>query len=545
MNPFLINILSGLLRKGCILLLVFAVHSASSQCIQVDSLTALSFQGTFETDAIYTTPLALSADSNTTVTFRLANLRDGLTNNKLQNTDIQIITAPVALGAGVAQTIDLEIQGFDRSGSFLGTLELTSTGSDCPTQRISTVINLTTADQVVLSGSDQTLDVQMVNPASGKSRLLPPKLRPRTRALELQNQGEAQVQVQRIALLLQGEGTGAVITWDSLRGDWPNTLTLQGNSRTPLNLPLDALPSLSADKYTGNVAVYLDNRREPLVRSLHLYVRDGIFWPIVAILLGVIVGFLTRSLERNKTQVDAMQQLFGVSAKIQTLSSTLARQQLRLEVEKLESSIDDLSAEELPKWQESVEAIKEKITKIREAEMIYQKIENAVSSPDEIDRAYQILNNAINAFVEGDTDTGNERIEELNDILTASLGTKKRSLTFDKSAPDPTPPAPTAERPTQPEWWRRVLAFLTNRSKVLFYIVRPVSYAILLALVLLWGLQEIYFQDGSSTFGEDGIYDYLVLFGWGAASNILSWELVGKNLLNTKPAATPAQGSDS
>ena len=71
------------------------------------------------------------------------------------------------------------------------------------------------------------------------------------------------------------------------------------------------------DHYTGNIYLTLEDREERLAVPVDLSVRNGPFWPLVALLFGIIVGRLFKYMqERGGPQAEALETVNDMAVRI-------------------------------------------------------------------------------------------------------------------------------------------------------------------------------------------------------------------------------------
>jgi len=84
-------------------------------------------------------------------------------------------------------------------------------------------------------------------------------------------------------------------------------------------------------------------------------------------------------------------------------------------------------------------------------------------------------------------------------------------------------PAPALAGGKRLGWLAQLLAALAGArvigTEVRFWLIRPLLFLILLAVLTLLGLQTLYIKAGA-TFGVSGLYDYLGLFLWGLTADV-------------------------
>lgn len=525
-----------------LLFVSFSPLTTWSQCQLTSSPDTLRITGNQDPTSSYLVFLEIQSDSSGKYK---AELQDLLVNKSSQVVDmpIQITPAEFELKANRTEKIPLKFKGFSLAGEFTGTVSVSSVNSACDPIFVPLKVNIK-PNLISIPEAERQIELMTVN-RSLLYRLVPPRLRNKNILVAINNQGVTDVNVTGQSLLIRGESTGQALTMEDL-GIAEQEFILKAGERNILELELDKKKKFDPDKYSGTLELYLEGDLEPKTVTIDLYLRGGIFGAIIALLLGLLLGFFIRDLNRNKVQVEWMSKIYDFKLKITTLRSTKAQELLRVELNEIENKLNNINNEDVQKVvQTDFDNIQKKFELIQKAEYLGQKIKSTDSQAKIEDKVEKIITSCINE----DFATAEAGIKSLTGILSTKLDadtTTPAPRTREATGKDSEPSAETKDSEQTEEKdtiQKKILRFFTNMIKVRFFVFRPVMYAALLILILLWGLQEIYFSDSNKSFGVDGIYDYVKLFGWGAASKVFSWEVIGKNLLGWKDGSA-TQGSN-
>lgn len=512
-----------------------------SQCQLTSETDTLRITGNQDPSSSYLVYLKIKSDSSGQFKAELQDLRVK-NSSQVVEMPVEITPATFDLDGNETQRIPLKFKGFSISGMFSGMVKISSINGNCPPAYVPLKVNIK-PNLISIPPDEDQIELMTVN-RSFLYRLVPPRLRNKNILIAINNQGVTDVTVTGQSLLIRGETTGQALTMEDL-GIAKQTFLLKAGERNILRLELDKTKKFDPDKYSGTLELYLEGDLAPKTVEIDLYLRGGIFGAIMALLLGLLLGYFIRDLNRNKVQVEWMTKIFDFKVKLATLRSNKAKELLRLELEEIEKKLNNITNTEVLKTvQTDFETIQKKFEVIQNAESLGQKIKSTDPKADIEAKVNKIVTSCINE----DFATAELGIQSLSGILASKLDPTEAAPAPRTRGAGTRGPAPTAEEdPSSSKegkgiWWKRILRFFTTMPKVRFFIFRPIMYAALLTLILLWGLQEIYFSDASNTFGVDGIYDYVKLFGWGAASKVFSWQVIGKNLLGWKAANPAATG---
>lgn len=260
---------------------------------------------------------------------------------------------------------------------------------------------------------------------------------------------------------------------------WAADQSVQVKPKGDGDLSLEILANAAKpDSYTGNLRVEVDGYEAPFLVPIQVDVKRGVGGAILALFLGLMLSLLVKMLNANKDKTDAYQRL-----------------------EKIWDIIIQQDAES--KFQARYLDLRNKVL--------------LMESPTEVEQISQ----AIEQFKTDVLDAGGVKKELAGGDPTRS----------DTSGEDEKPPKKIRGK-LIPESWR--VRFLVHFAK-------PILWIFLVVATLLIGINDIYIS-GGDTFGAGGMWDYLRLIVWGAASEIFSSGITTQQMKDLKTGLfTPPQ----
>jgi hypothetical protein len=409
------------------------------------------------------------------------------------------------------------------------------------------------------------------------------------------NKPEANPQVERAELTMCGDKTAhqvpATVRWivppkkasvspkRANPGDDASALLVQIPHRMAtgqegaITLTVDP-KQLPADHYQGTLRLYLSGAGEPVLENLTLDVREGPFWALVMVFLGIAVGRLalmmaeaqpqmkqmerwSRLMRRKETEVQngnsrnfldhRLQTVYGLidSGPVERADADLALLDTQIsflaDLEYLEERL------EAPEWANERANLLEQLKAARNsftnddpagAEEKRKAVLKAMSQPalDAVTSQLQSLSNrgtltenlslAYSSVLDG-KGTAKARLGRAvkaisrasSDEETAGLLTRLVD-TSEGLAPRGTPPAnvgPLRRKAGNVMRWLVHMERVTADTK--FIIIRPLLAFILFGLLVLIGFENFYVSSGA-TFGAGGMADYLALVLWGLTAEV-------------------------
>ena len=366
--------------------------------------------------------------------------------------------------------------------------------------------------------------------------LLPDSVTQNQWTVKLDNQTLIPVRVTDATVVMQGEKTGNPVNASEISLKVPNQL-LEPQKVEPIDLKIKR-NQLSPDRYQGTLRFKLENADEPVKVNATIAVRDAPIWALIVILAGILVGRLAQDMESPKAKKQVKlypryAQLRGHAASInnqddlnyleqqfQALKHKIDKGKeteeiLEQELNKLDVSVSFLTQLEQLERQlndSGLDALKATLNpKINEARnsLIVGNLEQAQKLANEIEQALR------EAQADGSMGIADDIIQPLLDGFRAS---SNQLIEAFQSLPRPKLPGGRCWN-----WLAKLLAALsgiqTLNAEVRYWLIRPLLWLVLLIILVLLGLQTLYVNAGS-TFGVNGLYDYLGLFLWGLSADI-------------------------
>lgn len=344
----------------------------------------------------------------------------------------------------------------------------------------------------------------------------------------LDNQTPQVVEVTDGVTVLQGATNGRTTQSDQVMMAVPHTLP--ANQPAPIPVTINR-QQLAPDSYQGALRFTIVDAAEPVSIPTTLAVRQGPLWALVVVLLGILLGRLVRDMETPiaQTQVKLMPEYLRLRAAadglIEPEDRTDALAQLAAFQQRLDrgNETEDVLSSELTaigahiQFYASLEALAADLPAGLKDRLAPQFMEarRAVRDgrPEVAEQYYTEIESDIKAAAEDQSLSGGERREAFERQL-AALQVSVKGLA-------------TAVTVKTSSIWLRLLAWLSGirlNSNVRFWIVRPIISLVLLVLLVLWGMQALYVNAGT-TFGAAGVYDYTALLLWGLTADVVSRSL--------------------
>jgi len=352
-----------------------------------------------------------------------------------------------------------------------------------------------------------------------------------------------------------GKETGAVIARDA----------------DPAKFTLSVRRSLlSSGSYKGNLAFVAEPHGEPPLRSrgpdgaavvrnraevsvaAEVSVRSGVCWVIFWIFVGIVAGRLNRQISTPEAQArlklydetvtlrDRINRLTDPAlASLASLASFLGEQlaEIRSEVEDVErpdaeirTALDRLrgqidAAEDLGAAQVKHDRLQNEGKDADALALVQEEIAATgrmvrAGPIDEVKKSVERIRLALSEVEAGGNAAG------VTVILQPAEAAARTARSPAPQAPAP-PPAGTA-RPRLPRlvFFLAVLAGTRNLSiRARYWYLQPAATVLLLFTLTVYGVFLLYGGPENSTFGANGIADYVPLFLWGFGSDVLTKRL--------------------
>ena len=371
--------------------------------------------------------------------------------------------------------------------------------------------------------------------------------------VQLDNQTSQPVTVTNAQAVMYGKRTAEAVTSSQVKIG-PVEVLPAGVSTVAVTIKRD---SLLPDRYQGKLRFTIAGLDEPVTINSTLDVRNGPFWALVAIFLGIVVGRLARDMETPiaKKQVKLLPRWYDLRAKIDQITDQPARLDMENKLKDARTMIDSATDTEevASKFLGNLEA---KVAFLVDLQAIEDRLKTLPGSVQE--QANPLIEKARTAILDDKADEAEQARKEITDLIRdaeakAEADTmmgmgddmKKAWSSVVSLLSRPAGPSLTQSQEAlqgadqhQANRWRRFLAGLSGlqfvTAETRFWFFRPVLSVLLLVLLTLLGLQTLYVDSGA-TFGVGGLYDYLGLFLWGITADVAQ-----RTLLNLPAARASA-----
>lgn len=288
---------------------------------------------------------------------------------------------------------------------------------------------------------------------------------------------------------------------------------------------------LAPDNYQGTLRFKLAGVDEPVSVATSIDVRQGPFWALVVVLLGILLGRLVRDMETPaaQTQVKLMPVYLRLQANANDLKVAKDRADALAQLEAFKRRLEEKQETEETR-SPALEIIEARIRFYASLEALAADLPGGLRdrlAPQfatarqairdgrqaEAEQYYAEITRAVDEAAKDGSLGVSERLAEFQDQM-AALGESLRRLG-------------TAMQVKTTPRWLRLLARLSGirlSADVRFWVVRPILSLTLLVLLVLWGMQALYVNAGA-TFGATGVYDYTGLLLWGLTADVVSRSL--------------------
>ena len=400
---------------------------------------------------------------------------------------------------------------------------------------------------IPLAGTDQ-IQLKLVNCDSkfiwgidcGLSRLLlPASTRVDQWDLQFENPAAREVRILNTAVSANGKLNSYQLTTKDTVTIPPGPLTLPNTPIVSLPLKLKR-PNMPPNQYGGAVYLTLDGQDNRLLLPLDLRIRTGAALPVVVVLLGIILGRLLQSMQKqSKPQADAMQSLYRLQTDIKSVPPD-DRRLLAKAVRKTRKLIDRQQVDEATT---QISVIRKRLDVLTQLGILEDQLQQHSKdlTRDILEQAKQDIQDAryaialerdahaketldaIDQLLDSVAVHGEPKAEGLEQIKTALKGA---ALNLEQTANQL---SVLPEAPAFLESLQELLIDLSGlteqvRPESTFWFVRPLLYFTLLAGLSMVGINTLYVEKGD-TFGARPLSDYLGLLLWGLSADVASRSL--------------------
>jgi hypothetical protein len=429
---------------------------------------------------------------------------------------------PLTLEVGVQRELSVSVDTPLLQGEFKGDLVLSSPPDTTEIARVPVVLRLTPKPSVTaVPAAFAFKAIRCGNWVTCRFSdfVLPLELNNDWRSWQLINQTPADVDWTLSIVTLRGDKSGNPITdlsvkiWrDKQWADWSNPTHLPTKKATYASFQFDR-GKLLPDHYQGQYRIEVKDG-DPITLPFTFDVRDGIMWPIVVLLAGIVLGRVIQSTNtpRAQAQMRLMDRFQSVAASVETLKAPAIRQSLRDRLDQIMIDIRMMSRTEadLSGQLDAIQRLAANALKLDLEEVKIQQL------PDDDPRKatlMALLASARAAVAEGNFASAEKDLDNINNELGGG-GLSPRTML--------SAPVAAAVASAKPNIVVMSLSWLSGAepldSRFLYTYLRPFLFLLLLVLLASIGLYNSYVKN--ATFGVEGYFDYLSLFLWGISADV-------------------------
>lgn len=520
-------------------------------------------------ETTYTGYFQLKSNQDTTYEFVVTSLRDELNNATIAPENVSLSAEDSKLMEDRVTEFAVTVNGIAAPGRYVGNIQILQKGgqeNDCYLEK-ELVLEVYQPAMASIEETDLSQVVKTVK-RSPLEYLLPRKIRQEEVSFVVRNTGSTPITFDEYSFILKGDGTKITLTDDDIVWlDQGATIAPRSQMVMRFSIPDTTRKKLEADEYRGAILLNPSHVPESLSVGLTLYSRTGVLGAIFALLIGILVGRMIKSVNNNQAQMEAMSQFIPIRDSLRTIEEAEAKKVLQEEADAIEAKINEMKGNEgLPELEQNMKLLTWKITEMNELEDEYRKqSERFVThtiQPAKQKPVLDALNTTKAAILAGDTEGVNDGYAQIDDASKKLLGQRSRSLSgapeeqekvqaeimeIDSRTRKPKDfsieSSSQEKNPLQKfwDWFFRIFTLISGASvsaRVRYGFFRPLVALITFLVVLLLGFQEIYLN-GGDTFGADGIYDHLKLFAWGLVSDIFSRTLTDEQSISSLKGISP------
>ncbi|MEZ4826103.1 MAG: hypothetical protein R3C61_07390 [Bacteroidia bacterium] len=499
----------------------------------------------------FPTGFVLSSPEGVQVTLTAQSLTNPRTQDFIPPEYIVFSKNVFGIGKGKKEEVLIAVSNLAKAGVYLGAVVIDAQDSECQ-WTIPVTVDIKDPNQVQVVEEDAALNLKMASP-SWLNGILPPKINNRAITFRIENTGQSAMEMERFSLTLKGKETGESLSEQDF--EWTNedkVIPPGGIGVARFEVKKDK--KLKPDEYTGRVRLHYQDYPDASTVSMTVFSRIGVTGAVLALVLGIIIGRLLKSVDQSGPQLELMDKYIPLRSKADRLADDISRKHVLGELDNIEAEInkvkdDDSKAQVL----ELIAPTEKKITQIGQLERLHERIGEQLKSGQissslkgDLTASLQIVRDNIIDGNDAEVQTGLARIQNL--VAEDSATAKSRSvggveipgademIKLEINKIDLKTGSTESTTTTTPTFWQKLeslwLRFLglfsgVNASaRVKYAYIRPIVTLATFVVVLLLGFQQIYI-DGGDTFGSEGLYDYLKLFLWGVISDVFSRTLSG------------------
>jgi hypothetical protein len=447
--------------------------------------------------------------------------------------DRSFITIPagVNLSAGQPRDVRITVNNLNRPGVYSGVLKFLVPGQLEPDALVIPIeIHLGAAPKV--TPVTPTLSWQVVRCSHWldcrlATWFLPASVVEDNWEVWLDNQTAQAVDVIDGVTVLRGLRGGHTARADDVLLAVPQTLP--ANKVEPVAVAINR-QRLAPDNYQGTLRFKLATQDEPVLVTTNIDVRQGPFWALVVVVLGILLGRLVRDMETPaaRAQVKLMPDYLRLRAAANDLKEAEARTDALGQL--------DAFKQRLEKGKETEEVLSAALQTIDARIKFYASLETLADSlnarlkgrlADQFAAARKTARDGRQSDAEQYYAEIRQTIAEAAEDGSLSGGPRETVEKELAALQESMMGLATAVQTRRTSLGLRLLSWVSGirlNADTRFWIVRPILSLALLILLVLWGMQQLYVTAGA-TFGAAGVYDYTGLLLWGLTADVVSRSL--------------------
>lgn len=298
----------------------------------------------------------------------------------------------------------------------------------------------------------------------------------------------------------------------------------------------EALPAMGPD------GASLELNRTDVVVKAKVDVRAGVFWVLVWVSAGIVAGRLNRQISTPEAQarLKFFDETVTLRDRIARLADETSKRSLSDRLVALRRQIDDLDTPD-EEIRQALELLEEQVRFEEDLETLESEVGHLetggtanASALDSIRAEIGQARGKVLVGIEKGLAEVKESIQKIRAAIqeTARGGdaaTAKARLASARARPSETPAAATEVATPRLERLAQSLAVLAGTRnlsvKARYWYLQPAATILLLFALAVYGVFLLYAGPDNSTFGANGIADYVLLFLWGFGSDIVSKRL--------------------
>lgn len=374
--------------------------------------------------------------------------------------------------------------------------------------------------------------------------LLPDSMTREDWIVQLDNQTLTPVKLAGATVVMQGDRASNAVRADAIDVELPPLLPANQVESVGLVIHSRSLPP---DHYQGVLRFKLADADEPVLVNVNLDVRDGPFWALVAIVAGIIVGRLARSMESPKTQkqLKLLPRFYEARDNAHRVQDAEALAYLNRLFSGIRNRIESAQEDEVILFQ-AIDQANARTDFLAHLEELERQLPAALKA-----ELRPILRAARRAIIGEDVAQAEQLCREVEAHLRKAQDDDTMGATTDlfgsllgiihviRTQLTETGITSSGQRPGDKRWaWLAWLMAMLSGGRVIgaetrFWLVRPLLFLLLLGGLALLGLQTLYVNAGAS-FGSAGLFDYLGLFLWGISADVAQRTLQDLQLIRVR-----------